>query len=111
MIQAIGASVAYLTASTGTGTAPVSSDAQFLRLQKELSDCVNCATAKTALGKAKILAIEARINALKARLDAAAARPQRDDGALQALQLNHAQANPDQALTNGTVGNIINTSA
>ena len=111
MTQAIGASAAYLIAGTGMGAAPISSDAQYLRLQKELSDCVNCATAKTALGKAKILAIEARINALKARLDAAAARSQRDDGTLQALQLNRVQANPDQALTNGTVGSIINTSA
>lgn len=106
---AIGASA--VTLSVGAGAAPVTSDAQLLRLEKELSDCVNCATAKTALGKAKILAVEARINALKARMEAAAARSPRDDEAVQTPQLNPVQSNPDQPLTNGTVGSFINTRA
>lgn len=108
-MQAIGASAASI--SVGTGAVPVTSDAQLLRLQKELSDCVNCETAKTTQGKAKILAAEARINALKARMDAAAARSQPDDEASPPQQLNRAQSNSDQPLANGAVGSIINTSA
>lgn len=108
-MQAIGASSAYI--SVAAGAAPITSDAQLLRLQKELSDCVNCATAKTALGKAKILAVEARINALKARMEAAAARSPHDAEAVQTHLLNRVQLSPDPPLTNGTVGSFINTRA
>lgn len=108
-MQAIGASAEFVP--TGAGTSPVASDAQLLRLQKELSDCVNCATAKTAIGKAKILAVEARINALKARIDIAATRSQRDEETLQIQPLNRVLSNPEQPLANGAVGSIINTSA
>lgn len=68
MIQAIGATPGYPpnpTASTGTLTA------QLATLEGQLAECLHCATANTAAGKAKIQALTTRIQALRARLEEA----------------------------------------
>ena len=51
-----------VSAVAGTGAA---GQAQLERLQHQLSDNVNCASAKTPAGKATISAIEDKISALK----------------------------------------------
>jgi hypothetical protein len=47
-------------------------EAQLARCQNQLGDAVNCATAKTPSGKAKIQEIENQIRSIKARMEAAA---------------------------------------
>ncbi len=42
-------------------------DPELAKLQKELSACVNCDSAKTAKGKANIQAITGKINTIKAQ--------------------------------------------
>lgn len=49
--------------------APADSQAQLQRLQHQLSDNVNCASAKTSQGKATIAAIQEKISALKDQMD------------------------------------------
>jgi hypothetical protein len=49
--------------------------AQLERFQKQLSDCVNCASAKTPQGKADIQAISARISQIEQRIAQAQNRP------------------------------------
>jgi hypothetical protein len=52
--------------------------AQLQRYQQQLSDCVNCASAKTPQGKADIQAISARISEVKqsiAQPDQAPSKP------------------------------------
>jgi len=58
-------------ASTYSGGAPsaTSLQAQLQRYQTQLSDCVNCASAKTPEGKADIQAISARISEIKQRVE------------------------------------------
>lgn len=51
------------------GAATARLEAQLARYQKQLSDCVNCDSSKTAEGKAQIEAISAKISALKERID------------------------------------------
>jgi len=68
MIQPIGSTQGYPptpTASTGALTA------QLATLEGQLAECLHCATANTAAGKAKIQALTTRIQALRARLEAA----------------------------------------
>jgi len=68
MIQPIGSTPGYpptSTASTGALTA------QLATLEGQLAECLHCATANTAAGKAKIQALTTRIQALRARLEEA----------------------------------------
>jgi peptidoglycan hydrolase CwlO-like protein len=68
MVAAIGSSpVLNPTPVTGTSTGGL--DAQLARYKQELSDCVNCASAKTASGKAEIAAIASKISAAEARIE------------------------------------------
>ena len=62
---AIGASAPPATAYGGGGPSAASLQAQLQRYQQQLSDCVNCASAKTPQGKADIEAISARISEVK----------------------------------------------
>jgi hypothetical protein len=55
MITSVGPSLAYDYSPTAKPTAGL--DAQIARYKKELPDCVNCESAKTTKGKAKIQAI------------------------------------------------------
>lgn len=67
-ITAGSAATAY-TAGAGAGApSPTSLQAQLQRYEKQLSDCVNCASAKTPQGKADIDTISARISQVQQRL-------------------------------------------
>lgn len=44
-------------------------EAQIARYKKELSDCVNCESAKTTEGKAEIAAIASKISTAEARIE------------------------------------------
>ena len=66
MVAAIGTATASAT-SGGFGTAGL--EAQIVRYEKQLSDCVNCASAKTPEGKKAIAEISNKISATRARID------------------------------------------
>jgi len=67
MISSVGSSTAYDINSISKPTDGL--DAQITRYKKELSDCVNCDSAKTAKGKAKIQAISDKIATLTAQVE------------------------------------------
>jgi len=71
MIQATGSSAIFGTAGTSTPTAGL--DAQLARYSKELSECVNCESAKTPEGKQAIEEVSNKISTVKARLEEIAA--------------------------------------
>lgn len=67
MIPAVGA-------SPGPSTLPTTGDAgglqaQLSQAQRQLADCINCDTADTPSGKAKIQVLTARVQILKDRLE------------------------------------------
>lgn len=66
MVAALGSSTALH--SLGSGASLVGLEAQVARYEKELSNCVNCASSKTSEGKAEIAAISAKIQTLKSRM-------------------------------------------
>ena len=68
MVSAIGSSLTSGTPYT-TGTSTAAIEAKIARYQKELSDCVNCASAQTTEGKAKIEAITSKISTAEARIE------------------------------------------
>ncbi|BBP02106.1 hypothetical protein [Sulfuriferula nivalis] len=53
--------------TSNIGNAGLDTTSQLARLQHQLSDCVNCATANTTAGKAKIQSISDQIGAIKER--------------------------------------------
>jgi hypothetical protein len=65
------------TSAAGVATpGPAGLDAQKERVQKQLADCVNCSSASTPEGKAKIEKLSAQLSAVDARLqEAVDARP------------------------------------
>lgn len=68
MVAAIGSpQTADITYAAGTSTAGI--EAQLARYQKELSDCINCASAKTPEGKAAIEAATNKIRLAEARIE------------------------------------------
>jgi hypothetical protein len=66
--SATGISSAASTAYGGGAPSATSLQAQLQRYQQQLSDCVNCASAKTPQGKADIQAISARISQVQQRI-------------------------------------------
>lgn len=67
MVAAIGS---FTPPSPGAAGSPVSAlEAQIVRYQKQLSDCVNCDSAKTIEGKAAIQQISDKIQAARARIE------------------------------------------
>jgi hypothetical protein len=68
MVSAIGSPPASSAAPT-TGASTAGIEAQIVRYKKELSDCVNCASAKTPEGKAAIQAISTKISTAQARIE------------------------------------------
>jgi outer membrane murein-binding lipoprotein Lpp len=74
MPQSIAISTTSAATSAYGGGAPsaVSLQAQLQRYQKQLSECVNCASAKTPQGKSDIQAISARISQIEQRMVQAA---------------------------------------
>ena len=65
---AIGTSAATSPAPGGGAPSTASMRAQLQRFQKILNECVNCASARTAQGKADIQATELRISQLEERI-------------------------------------------
>lgn len=105
MLQTIGAtaSAAYTQGSTGTAGLR----GQLAKFEKELSACINCATAETIEGKAKIADISARIAQIQDRITQAnTARSTRQE----------ITAKPEEAgiagnLRAGGIGSLIDISA
>lgn len=64
---AVGASPVFSTPPSN-GTATAGADAELVRYKKELSDCVNCATATTTEGKRRIQEISSKISAAESRI-------------------------------------------
>ena len=107
---AIGASTTPSTAYGAGGPSAASLQAQLQRYQQQLSDCVNCASAKTQQGKADIQAISARISEVKQSItqtDQAPAKPA--DAAAPASASASAQSSPPFQFSG--VGNVINVFA
>lgn len=67
MVAAIGQVPA--TGAISPGAAAAGLEGQLARYRKQLSECVNCASSKTAEGKAEIEAISARISEIRTRID------------------------------------------
>ena len=71
MVAAIGSATVFATVSATSGgrlgTARL--EAQIAHYEKQLSDCVNCASAKTPEGKKAIAEISNKISATRARID------------------------------------------
>ena len=67
--MAVGSSTAASVATT-TGSSTAGLEAQLVRDKRELSACVNCATANTPEGKAAIAVVSAKIGAVEARIEA-----------------------------------------
>ena len=69
MVQLVGitSSMAY----AGSGTSAAGLQGQLARSEKELADCVNCASAKTTEGRQKIEAISQRISQIRERIEQA----------------------------------------
>jgi hypothetical protein len=65
----VAASATASATAYGAGAPSATSlQAQLERYQKQLSDCVNCASAKTPQGKSDIQAISARISQIEQRI-------------------------------------------
>ena len=98
-------------ASTGTSTVQAAGatgglDAQLARYQKQLSECVNCTSAKTPEGKHEIDDLYGKIHSIKAKLeDARGSAPVRE--ASQAEQATP----PRRASAWDTAGSVIDTYA
>lgn len=67
MVQAIGGTATNTTYASPGKAAGL--EYQLSRYQKQLSECVNCASAKTPQGKADIEAISGKISSLRLRID------------------------------------------
>src|SRR5450432_2280219 len=66
--------VATVTGAAGANLAtptPAGLDAQKAQYEKQLADCVNCASSKTPQGQAKVQQLAAKLGAVEARLQAA----------------------------------------
>jgi len=68
MVAAIGSSPAT-SAAAQVGATSGGVEAQIARYKKELSDCVNCASAKTPQGQAAIQAASAKVSIAEASLE------------------------------------------
>lgn len=67
MVASIGSAA---LSSPGVATTPTSGlETQITRYQKQLSECVNCASAKTPEGKAAIETISNKIGSAQARIE------------------------------------------
>lgn len=69
MVSAVAGAAVRAYTPPAAPAAPADSQAQLQRLQHQLSDNVNCASAKTSQGKATIAAIQEKISALKDQMD------------------------------------------
>lgn len=74
-VPTVAASATASPSYGGGAPSATSLQAQLERFQKQLSDCVNCASAKTPQGKADIQAISARISQIEQLIAQAQNRP------------------------------------
>lgn len=103
MVSALSGSACGASAYQTGGPSPVDLRARLDRYQKQLSDCVNCASAKTPKGKADIAAISARIDEVKRAI------AQTAKGPYSAALPGAVQAAP--APTPSSLGSLIDTFA
>jgi hypothetical protein len=68
MLSAIGSSTSSSYATTGIVTSPAGLESQLAKHQKELADCVNCASAGTLESKTKIQGISGKISEIQSHL-------------------------------------------
>ena len=90
--------VSGLTAGYGPQapqTPSVGLEAQLTRLQKELSACVNCASANTSEGKKKIQDVADKIQQVKSRMDTLAVQAKRNNGIDASAKISDAQPTPN----------------
>lgn len=105
MVSAIGSSAISGASGSGTGSGAAALEAQLTRYQKQLSDCVNCDSAKTPEGKAAIADLSSKISEVKARIDQSApAKPAAD------ISANQPAAAPSAA-PDAAAGNNLNVFA
>jgi hypothetical protein len=102
-ISASASTAATSSVYGGDKTSPASLQAQLQRYQHQLSDCVNCSSAKTPQGKSDIQAISAKIGEVQRRI----ANP--DDG--QATQASKVKPSQQSTAASGLQGNTINVYA
>lgn len=89
MVSGINSSAPQVNAGAATGGL----EARLARYQKELSDCVNCASAKTLEGKQKIQDVSSKISEIKTRIEEiAAARSKTPPTAVGAVAVSAARA-------------------
>ncbi|MES2102968.1 MAG: FlxA-like family protein [Pseudomonadota bacterium] len=103
MVQAIASNPGAANTAGSAGSANAALQAQLERYQKELSDCVNCASAKTPEGKTQIDDISSKISELKSRIEKVGdARPSDtlDQSASASARLKDGSVNSAAANTN-----------
>lgn len=70
MVSSLGSATSYRPSPAPSPSAGLQAQvAQVARYKKELSECVNCASAKTPQGQANIEAILTKISIAQARID------------------------------------------
>lgn len=96
-MQAIGSSATASYVRVNEGSTGL--QAQLSRLEKELSACVNCATATTTEGKAKIEEVSTRIARVRDRIVQSKAAEPDKPAALARTQSPERLANTDNGFT------------
>lgn len=110
MVSAVGSSPTFnpsfnTTSTTAASTAGI--EAQIARDQKELANCVNCASAETKQGQADIQALTNKISVAKARLEQITAANPAD----QAIAVNLANASDATAGINAESETVVRDTA
>jgi len=99
------------TSSTGSGATAAGLQARLDRYQQELSDCVNCDSAKTPAGKQNIQAVSSKIADIKSRIEeTTASKPATPPAAAQPATPAVSSASKD-ASASVAQGNAATTSA
>lgn len=108
MLQSISSSGA--PAGGVGGPSAASLQAQLQRFQQQLSDCVNCASAKTPQGKAAIQALSAKVSLVEQKIGA---QQNTGPGGPAAGVAASGMASPAQAAVSdpGAIGGTINVYA
>jgi hypothetical protein len=100
MVSAIGSSPASSAVST-TVASTAAIEAQIARDKKELSNCVNCESAKTSQGQADIQTLTNKISIAEARLaEISAANPANQASALTSTTASDSAANSNSVASN-----------
>ena len=109
---ASGASTVAGRSASGNNQASISSlQAQLDQYQKQLADCVNCASAKTSAGKQEIASISAKISSVKQRIDNITENTAKSKNSAASIQPTNPSIHPvHNQSTSGTlsVGSIVN---